>query len=146
MSRRIPLFPLPGVVLLPGTLLPLHIFEPRYRAMVADALAGSRTIGMAMLKAGWEIADENPAIHAIGGPGTTWADQGMDVSVSIGLATFPLDGLASASILLAADRACFVAKRTAKGLIATADEGLAIAREFSLQEPTPVDPPTPSAA
>ena len=69
MSRRIPLFPLPGVVLLPGTLLPLHIFEPRYRAMVADALAGSRTIGMAMLKAGWEMAEDNPAIHAIGGAG-----------------------------------------------------------------------------
>ena len=69
MSRRIPLFPLPGVVLLPGTLLPLHIFEPRYRAMVADALAGTRTIGMAMLKAGWEMAEENPAIHAIGGAG-----------------------------------------------------------------------------
>ena len=48
MSRRIPIFPLPGVVLLPGTLLPLHIFEPRYRAMVADALAGERTIGMSM--------------------------------------------------------------------------------------------------
>ncbi len=86
------------------------------------------------------------AIHAIGGPGTTWADQKMDVSVSIGLATFPLDGLTSGSILLAADRACFVAKRTGRGLIATADEGLAIAREFSLQEPTPVDPPTTSAA
>ena len=38
MSRRLRIFPLPGVVLLPGTLLPLHIFEPRYRAMVADAL------------------------------------------------------------------------------------------------------------
>jgi diguanylate cyclase (GGDEF)-like protein/excisionase family DNA binding protein len=86
------------------------------------------------------------AIHAIGGPGTSWADQNMEVTVSIGLATFPLDGLTSGSILLAADRACFVAKRTGKGLIATADEGLAIAREFSLQEPTPVDPPTSSAA
>jgi diguanylate cyclase (GGDEF)-like protein/excisionase family DNA binding protein len=86
------------------------------------------------------------AVHAIGGTGTTWADQKMVVSVSIGLATFPLDGLTSGSILLAADRACFVAKRTGKGLIATADEGLAIASEFSLQEPTPVDPPTSSAA
>ena len=38
------------------------------------------------------------AIQAIGGPGTTWADQKMDVSVSIGLATFPLDGLTSGSI------------------------------------------------
>jgi len=69
MTRRIPLFPLPGVVLLPGTLLPLHIFEPRYRAMVADALAGGRTIGMAMLKTGWEMAPDDPPIHAIGGAG-----------------------------------------------------------------------------
>ena len=67
----------------------------------------------------------------------------MAVSVSIGLATFPRDGLTAESILLAADRACFVAKRKGPGLIATADEGLARAKEFSLQEPTPVDPPTP---
>jgi hypothetical protein len=67
--RRIPLFPLPGVVLLPGTILPLHIFEPRYRAMVADALAGDRTIGMAMMKPGWESAGSNPAIYPVGGAG-----------------------------------------------------------------------------
>ena len=58
--RRIPLFPLPGVVLLPGALLPLHIFEPRYRAMVADALAGDRRIGMAMIRPGWELAAPTP--------------------------------------------------------------------------------------
>lgn len=69
MSLRIPLFPLPGVVLLPGTLLPLHIFEPRYRALVADALAGDRMIGMAMLKRGWEERDSDPPIHAVGGAG-----------------------------------------------------------------------------
>jgi Lon protease-like protein len=78
MSRRIPLFPLPGVVLLPGTLLPLHIFEPRYRAMVADALAGSRMIGMAMLKAGWETAEDNPAIHAIGGAGESGESEELE--------------------------------------------------------------------
>ncbi|MEP6994430.1 MAG: LON peptidase substrate-binding domain-containing protein [Acidobacteriota bacterium] len=69
MSRTLPLFPLPGVVLLPGTLLPLHIFEQRYRAMVADALAGDRTIGMAMLKPGWEDATEDPRIYQVGGAG-----------------------------------------------------------------------------
>ncbi len=69
MSRRIPLFPLPGVVLLPGTLLPLHVFEPRYRAMVADALDGDRTIGMAMLKPGWEASPGAPRIYPIGGAG-----------------------------------------------------------------------------
>lgn len=43
---RITIFPLPGAVLYPGLQLPLHIFEPRYRAMVSDALARDRLIGM----------------------------------------------------------------------------------------------------
>jgi uncharacterized protein len=68
-ARRLPLFPLPGVVLLPGTLLPLHIFEPRYRTMVSDALESDRMIGMALLKPGWEQADEPPPIYPIGGAG-----------------------------------------------------------------------------
>ena len=42
----IPIFPLPGVLLLPGGQLPLNIFEPRYLAMVRDAMAGERMIGM----------------------------------------------------------------------------------------------------
>ncbi len=43
---RIPLFPLAGAILLPRAQLPLHIFEPRYRDMVRDALAGPGRIGM----------------------------------------------------------------------------------------------------
>jgi Uncharacterized protein, similar to the N-terminal domain of Lon protease len=43
---RITIFPLPGAILYPGLQLPLHIFEPRYRAMVSDALARDRRIGM----------------------------------------------------------------------------------------------------
>jgi uncharacterized protein len=50
----IPIFPLPSVVLFPNVFLPLHIFEPRYRQMVADALAGDRMIGMVLLKPGFE--------------------------------------------------------------------------------------------
>ncbi len=69
MTRQIPLFPLPGVVLLPGTLLPLHIFEPRYREMVAHALAAERTIGMAMLKPGVEIDEGRSPIYPMGGAG-----------------------------------------------------------------------------
>ncbi|HTR03916.1 MAG TPA: LON peptidase substrate-binding domain-containing protein [Thermoanaerobaculia bacterium] len=69
MSRRIPLFPLPDVVLLPGTLLPLHVFEPRYRAMVADALAGEKTIGMTMLVPGADAAATAPPIHPVGTAG-----------------------------------------------------------------------------
>jgi len=69
VSRRIPLFPLPDVVLLPGTLLPLHVFEPRYRAMVADALAGEKTIGMTMLVPGADAAATAPPIHPVGTAG-----------------------------------------------------------------------------
>src|SRR5690606_41500295 len=50
----LPLFPLPNVVLFPDALLPLHIFEPRYRTMVADALDSDRHIGMVLLRAGFE--------------------------------------------------------------------------------------------
>ncbi len=46
LPDRIPVFPLAGVLLLPGGKLPLHIFERRYREMVRDALAGERLIGM----------------------------------------------------------------------------------------------------
>lgn len=53
-SGQVPLFPLPETVLLPGGVLPLHVFEPRYRAMVADALAGERFIAMALLRPGYE--------------------------------------------------------------------------------------------
>jgi diguanylate cyclase (GGDEF)-like protein/excisionase family DNA binding protein len=61
------------------------------------------------------------------------------VSASVGVATFPQDGSTPAEILLAADRACFVAKRDGRNRVATAADGLALAAEFSLQEPTPVD-------
>jgi Lon protease-like protein len=63
----IPLFPLPSVVLFPNVLLPLHIFEPRYRQMLADALAGDRVIGMVLLQAGWENDyGSRPAVFPIG--------------------------------------------------------------------------------
>ena len=45
-SIRLSLFPLPGTVLYPGLQLPLHIFEPRYRALISDALARDRRIAM----------------------------------------------------------------------------------------------------
>lgn len=50
----IPIFPLPNAVLLPRVILPLHVFEPRYRTMTEDALAGDRLIAVALLKPGFE--------------------------------------------------------------------------------------------
>ena len=52
LPPTIPIFPLPNVVLFPNVFLPLHIFESRYRAMVSDALAGDRIIGMVLLQPG----------------------------------------------------------------------------------------------
>ena len=64
---RIPIFPLPNVVFFPKTYLPLHIFEPRYRAMVADAAARGQCIGMVLLKDGWEQDyDGNPPVFGVG--------------------------------------------------------------------------------
>ena len=54
IPARIPVFPLPNVVLFPKTYLPLHIFEPRYRTMISDAAMSGQCIGMALLKEGWE--------------------------------------------------------------------------------------------
>jgi Lon protease-like protein len=67
LPPTIPIFPLPNAVLFPNVFMPLHIFEPRYRAMVADALAGDRIIGMVLLKAGFEVDyDGRPPIFPVG--------------------------------------------------------------------------------
>ncbi len=67
MSDLLPLFPLPNVVLFPNVFLPLHIFEPRYREMVADAVASDRMIGMVLLRPGWDRDYEGrPPIYPIG--------------------------------------------------------------------------------
>jgi uncharacterized protein len=67
MSDLLPLFPLPNVVLFPNVFLPLHIFEPRYREMIADALTSDRLIGMVLLRPGWERNyDGRPPVYPIG--------------------------------------------------------------------------------
>jgi Lon protease-like protein len=50
----VPLFPLPNVVLFPRAVLPLHIFEERYKEMTSNALDSDGQIAMALLKPGWE--------------------------------------------------------------------------------------------
>ncbi len=59
---RVPVFPLAGALLFPGSQLPLHIFEPRYRAMVRDALASDRLIAMIQPK----DSEEPPSLFEIG--------------------------------------------------------------------------------
>lgn len=66
----VPIFPLPDLALFPNTLLPLHIFEPRYRAMVTDALARDRRLAIVGLKPGYagDYAG-HPAVHEVAGLG-----------------------------------------------------------------------------
>jgi Lon protease-like protein len=67
LPPTIPIFPLPNAVLFPNVFLPLHIFEPRYREMVSDALEGDRIIGMVLLRPGWEADYEGrPPVYPIG--------------------------------------------------------------------------------
>lgn len=64
----LPLFPLPNMVFFPGTRLPLHVFEPRYRQMVSDALATEeKRFGIVLLRPGWEANYFGaPEIHECG--------------------------------------------------------------------------------
>jgi Lon protease-like protein len=62
-------FPLPDVVLLPGTPAPFHIFEPRYRSMTADALAGDRMLALATLASEEGATQDRAPIHPIAGAG-----------------------------------------------------------------------------
>lgn len=68
--EALPLFPLPQAVLFPGALLPLHIFEPRYRALVRDALASHRTLSVVMITDPISIDEHgHPAIAPVAGVG-----------------------------------------------------------------------------
>ena len=81
------------------------------------------------------------AIRGIGGPGTHWRELGLKVSASIGTSSYPTDGRTADDVLLAADRACRVAKLKGRDQICTAREGLALADGYTLSQPTPVDQP-----
>ena len=75
----LPIFPLPSVVLFPNVFLPLHIFESRYRQMIADSLSGDRIIGMVLLKPGYENDYEGrPPIYLTGCSGLITHVERMD--------------------------------------------------------------------
>jgi Lon protease-like protein len=65
-GRTARLFPLPNLVLFPGVVQGLHVFESRYRRMTADALADDSLIALVMLKPGWEDDyEDRPAIESV---------------------------------------------------------------------------------
>jgi Lon protease-like protein len=72
---RLRVFPLPGVAVLPGTPLPLHVFEPRYREMIADALDGDRTLAVATLRSASGATEDRAQLHPVAGAGVLESDQ-----------------------------------------------------------------------
>lgn len=67
LPATIPIFPLEDVMLFPEMSVPLHIYEPRYKAMIAEALKGNRVIGMVLLRPGYEKDYErSPSVFQVG--------------------------------------------------------------------------------
>jgi diguanylate cyclase (GGDEF)-like protein/excisionase family DNA binding protein len=79
------------------------------------------------------------AVKGVVGPGTNWRGRVRSLEASAGTASYPVDGTQAEEVLLAADRALFIAKRSGGGRVASAAEGLALVGEFTLQTPTPID-------
>src|SRR3954468_6275909 len=65
-KSRARLFPLPNLVLFPHVIQPLHVFEPRYRQLMQDALDSDRLMALALLKPGWEEDyHQRPPVHPV---------------------------------------------------------------------------------
>ncbi|HUP64880.1 MAG TPA: LON peptidase substrate-binding domain-containing protein [Thermoanaerobaculia bacterium] len=115
MSGRVPagefqlrLFPLPNLVFFPNTRLPLHIFEPRYRQLVTDAMSSDERIGMILLRSGWRTDYFGaPAIHDVGTMGIIE----QVVKLDDGRYNLLLDGVTRFRILEETDQALY---RTAR--------------------------------
>ncbi len=74
-AGRLKIFPLPEVVVFPGTPAPFHVFEPRYRAMIADALEGDRLFAVATLVDPADAPKVRAAVHPVAGAGFVEADE-----------------------------------------------------------------------
>ena len=81
-------FPLPDVVVLPGTPAPFHVFEPRYRALVGDALRGDRILAVATLVRPADAPQERAAVHPVAGAVRIEAERREGIS-GRGHATMP---------------------------------------------------------
>lgn len=69
LPEEVAVFPLPNVILFPQVEIPLYIFEPRYRKMLADTLAGNKFMAISLLRKGWEAESEPYPSHEIAGVG-----------------------------------------------------------------------------
>ncbi len=128
MSRatRLSIFPLPGALLFPGMHLPLHIFEPRYRALVSDAMARDRRIGMIQPSG----PGEPPPLYATGCVGRIAEVEALDD----GRYNLVLEGVSLFRIVRELDVATAFRQVEAELLPTPEEDALPFARRASLEQ------------
>ena len=127
-TTRLSVFPLPGALLFPRLYLPLHIFEPRYRAMVSDAIARDRRIGMVQPRP--QTAPEaSPALYDLGCVGRIAEVEAMDD----GRYNLILEGLSLFRIVRELDVATVFRQVEAVLVPAREDDILSLGRRSALE-------------
>jgi uncharacterized protein len=133
MSTRLSVFPLPGAILFPGLHLPLHIFEPRYRALVSDAMARDRRIGMVQPRATPVISDggagDRPALYDLGCVGRIAEVEALDD----GRYNLILEGVSLFRVLRELEVTTLFRQVEAELLPVAAEEPLSLGRRSSLE-------------
>ena len=124
-TTRLTIFPLPGALLFPGMHLPLHIFEPRYRAMVSDAMARDRRIGMIQPNG----TGDTPGLYDIGCVGRIAEVEALDD----GRYNLILEGVALFRVVREIDAATQFRQVEAELLPRIEDETLSLGRRASLE-------------
>ncbi|HEU0067241.1 MAG TPA: LON peptidase substrate-binding domain-containing protein [Sphingomonas sp.] len=128
MTVRLSVFPLPGALLFPRMHLPLHIFEPRYRAMVSDAMARDRRIGMVQPRGAAERGEPAP-LYDLGCVGRIAEVEAMDD----GRYNLVLEGMSLFRIVRELDVTTQFRQVEADLLPGIADDALSLGRRASLE-------------
>ncbi len=124
-TTRLSIFPLPGAILFPGMRLPLHLFEPRYRALVSDAMARDRRIGMIQPKGG----GDRPELFDLGCVGRIAEVEALDD----GRYNVILEGAALFRVVRELDVTTQFRQVEAELLPRAADEALSLGRRSALE-------------
>ncbi len=126
---RLSIFPLPGALLFPDMHLPLHIFEPRYRAMISDAMARDRRIGMIQPRVEPGTVSDRPALYTTGCVGKIAEVEAMED----GRYNVILEGLSLFRIVRELDATTAFRQIEAELLPTIADDALSLGRRSSLE-------------
>ncbi|WP_230631947.1 LON peptidase substrate-binding domain-containing protein [Sphingomonas sp. Leaf37] len=126
---RLSIFPLPGALLFPGMHLPLHIFEPRYRAMISDSMARDRRIGMIQPLHKPATGGDNPGLYDIGCVGKIAEVEALDD----GRYNVVLEGVALFRVLRELDVATPFRQIEAELLPIDGNDALSLGRRSSLE-------------